>query len=83
VDRTARKKGEGNAKCGTKHRAWVLVEAAHFAGRYYAAIKRWYQKECASSLAVVAIKAVAHMLARTFYHVVKEGHPFDVTEALG
>ncbi|MEZ0207114.1 IS110 family transposase, partial [Ideonella sp.] len=59
-----KKKGEGNAKCGNKHLAWAFIEAAHFAVRYDAAIKRWYQKKCASALAVVAIKAVAHKLAR-------------------
>ena len=78
-----KKKGEGNAKCGNKHLAWAFIEAAHFAVRYDAAIKRWYQKKCASSLAVVAIKAVAHKLARACYHVMKEGKPFDVARAFG
>ena len=51
--------------------------------RYDAAIKRWYQKKCASALAVVAIKAVAHKLARACYHVMKDGKPFDVSKAFG
>src|SRR5947208_7158678 len=74
-----KKKGEGNAKCGNKHLAWAFIEAAHFAVRYDAAIKRWYQKKCASALAVVAIKAVAHKLARACYHVMKDGKPFEVS----
>ena len=78
-----KKKGEGNAKCGNKHLAWAFIEAAHFAVRYDAAIKRWYQKKCASGLAVVAIKAVAHKLARACYHVMKDGKPFDVARAFG
>ena len=78
-----KKKGEGNARCGNKHLAWAFIEAAHFAVRYDAAIKRWYQKKWASSLAVVAIKAVAHKLARACYHVMKEGKPFDVARAFG
>ena len=78
-----KKKGEGNAKCGNKHLAWAFIEAAHFAVRYDAAIKRWYQKKCASALAVVAIKAVAHKLARACYHVMKDGKPFDVSKAFG
>ena len=53
----------------------TLIEAAHFAVRYDAAIKRWYQKKCANTLAVVAIKAVAHKLARACYHVMKDGKP--------
>ena len=78
-----KKKGEGNAKCGNKHLAWAFIEAAHFAVRYDAAIKRWYQRKCSSGLAVVAIKAVAHKLARACYHVMKEGKPFDVARAFG
>ena len=57
--------------------------SAHFAVRYDATIKRWYQKKCASSLSVVAIKAVAHKLARACYHVIKDGTPFDAAKAFG
>lgn len=78
-----KKKGEGNAKCGNKHLAWAFIEAAHFAVRYDAAIKCWYQKKCANGLAVVAIKAVAHKLARACWHVMKDGKPFEVTRAFG
>ena len=78
-----KKKGQGNTKCGNKHLAWAFIEAAHFAVRYDAAIKRWYQKKCASSLSVVAIKAVAHKLARACYHVMKDGQAFDVKKAFG
>jgi transposase len=78
-----KKKGQGNAKCGNRHLAWAFIEAAHFAVRYDAAIKRWYQKKCASALAVVAIKAVAHKLARASYYVMKDGRPFDVSKAFG
>lgn len=62
-----KKKGVGNTKCGNKHLAWAFIEAAHFAVRFDATIKRWYQKKCASSLSVVAIKAVAHKLAHACY----------------
>lgn len=78
-----KKKGEGNTKCGNKHLAWAFIEAAHFAVRYDVAIKRWYQKKCAHSLSVVAIKAVAHKLARACYHVMKDGKPFEVAKAFG
>lgn len=78
-----KKKGEGNAKCGNKHLAWAFIEAAHFAVRYDAAIKRWYRKKCASGLTVVAIKAVAHKLARACWHVMKDGRPFEVSRAFG
>lgn len=78
-----KKKGEGNTKCGNKHLAWAFVEAAHFAVRYDPVIKRYYQKKCAKGLPVVAIKAVAHKLARACYHVMRDGQPFEVTRAFG
>lgn len=78
-----KKKGEGNTKCGNKHLAWAFVEAAHFAVRYDEQIRRFYQKKCARTLPVVAIKAVAHKLARACYHVMKRDEPFDVARAFG
>lgn len=78
-----KKKGEGNTKCGNKHLAWAFVEAAHFAVRYDDAIRRFYQKKCAKTMPVVAIKAVAHKLARACYHVMKKGEPFDTVRAFG
>jgi len=78
-----KKKGEGNTKCGNKFLAWAFVEAAHFAVRYDPVIARFYQKKCAKSLSVVAIKAVAHKLARACYHVMKKGEAFDVKRAFG
>ena len=78
-----KKKGQGNAKNGNKHLAWAFIEAAHFAVRYDAVIKRWYQKKCAAKLQVVAIKAVAHKLARACWHVMTEGKPFEVQKAFG
>lgn len=78
-----KKKGEGNTKCGNKYLAWAFIEAAHFAVRYDAAIKRWYQRKSAAKLSVVAIKAVAHKLARACYHVMKDNKPFDISRAFG
>ena len=78
-----RKKGEGNAKCGNKYLAWAFVEAAHFAVRYDPRVKRWYQKKAARTMPVVAIKAVAHKLARACYQILKTGEPFDVARSFG
>jgi transposase len=82
-DSNNKKKGEGNAKCGNKFLAWAFVEAAHFAVRYDPVIKRFYEKKRAKRLPVVAIKAVAHKLARACYHVMREGRPFEVKRAFG
>jgi transposase len=78
-----KKKGEGNTKCGNRYLAWAFIEAAHFAIRYDPTVKRWYQRKCASALSVVAIKAVAHKLARACYHVVRDGESFEVQRAFG
>ena len=76
-------KGVGNTKCGNKYLAWAFIEAAHFAVRYDEAIKRFYQKKCAKTLTVVAIKAVAHKLARACFYVMRDGVAFDVKRAFG
>ena len=68
-----KKKGVGNTKCGNKYLAWAFIEAAHFAVRYDAAIKRWYQKKCASSLSVVLwLGSVLACLSR---HTVEGSRP--------
>ena len=59
-----KKKGEGNRKNGNKYLAWAFVEAAHFAVRYNERIKRFYQRKKAKTNGIIAIKAVAHKLAR-------------------
>lgn len=74
-----RKKGEGNTKNGNKYLAWAFVEAANFALRYCAEAKRFYERKKAKTNTVVAIKALAHKLARACFHILKERKPFDVT----
>jgi transposase len=72
-----KKKGEGNRKNGNRYLAWAFVEAAHFALRYNAAAKRFYERKKAKTNAIVATKALAHKLARACYHMLKEQRPFD------
>jgi transposase len=74
-----KKKGEGNTKNGNKYLAWAFVEAANFALRYCAEAKRFYERKKAKTNNVVAIKALAHKLARACFHILKERKPFDVT----
>jgi transposase len=80
-DSNGKTKGQGNAKCGNKYLCWAFIEAAHHAIRNDEAIKRFYQRKCAKTLQVVAIKAVAHKLARAAFHVMREGTPFEVQRA--
>jgi transposase len=76
-----KKKDKGNTKNGNKWLAWAFIEAANFAIRYNAIVKRFYQRKKARTNGVVAIKAVAHKLARATYHVLKDGVPFQVERA--
>lgn len=48
-------------------RVLAFIRAAHFAVRYDPMVKRFYQRKCGKILSVVAIKAVAHQLARACY----------------
>lgn len=73
-----KKKGEGNTKNGNKYLAWAFVEAANFALRYCAEAKRFYERKKARTNRVVAIKALAHKLARASFHILKEHKPFDI-----
>jgi transposase len=76
-----KQKGKGNTKNGNKYLAWAYVEAANFAVRYNPQIKRYYQRKRAKTKGVVAIKAVAHKLARACYHILRDGSAFDVDRA--
>jgi transposase len=73
-----KKKGEGNTKNGNKYLAWAFVEAANFALRYCPEAKRFYERKKSRTNNVVAIKALAHKLARACFHMLKENKPFDV-----
>ncbi len=74
-------KGKGNTKNGNKWLAWAFVEAANFAIRYEPLVKRFYERKKARTSGVVAVKAVAHKLARATYHVLKDGVPFQAERA--
>ena len=73
-----KKKGEGNTRNGNKYLSWAFVEAANFALRYCPEAKRFYERKKAKTNGVVAIKALAHKLARACFHMLKEKKPFDM-----
>jgi transposase len=74
-------KGQGNRKNGNKYLAWAFVEAANFAVRYEPRIKRYYQRKRARSNGIVAIKTVAHKLARACYFIMRDSVEFDIEKA--
>ena len=76
-----KRKGQGNTKNGNKYLAWAFIEAANFAVRYYPDIQRFYQRKKAKTHGVVAIKAVAHKLARACYYVLRDRVPFEIEKA--
>ncbi len=78
-----KKKGQGNRKCGNKYLAWGWIEAANFAMRFSPPVKRWYDRKAAKRHKVIAIKAVAHKLARAGYYLMRDGGTFDVKRAFG
>jgi transposase len=78
-----KKKGANNGKNGNKYLAWAFVEAATFAVRYNQRIGRFYERKKAKRNGMVAIKAVAHKLARACYHILKDNVPFSVELAFG
>ena len=76
-----KQKGKGNAKNGNKYLCWAFIEAAHYAIQYNERIKRFYERKAARTKRVVAIKAVAHKLARACYHILRDEVTFDETRA--
>ena len=72
-----KKQGEGNRKNGNRYLAWACMEAANLAIRRHDKAHRFYQRKEAKTHRVVALKALAHKLARACYYVLSRGVPFD------
>jgi len=71
-----KKKGEANRKCGNRYLAWAFMEAAHFAIRVLPAAKRFYERKRRQRHALIAVKALAHKLARACFYVLRDQVPF-------
>jgi transposase len=76
-------KGQGNRKNGNPYLSWAFVEAAHFAIRYHNPVRRFYERKQARTHRVVALKAIAHKLARASYYVMRDQVPFKIDKAFG
>lgn len=74
-----KRKGEGNRKCGNKYLSWAFSEAAHFALRYEPAAKRFYERKRARTNDLIAIRALAHKLARAAYYMLRDQAPFEAS----
>jgi transposase len=78
-----KRKGEGNRRNGNKYLAWAFVEAANFAIRYCPQAKSFYERKKRKANRVLAIKALAHKLARACYYMLRDQQPFDVGRCFG
>jgi transposase len=54
---------------------------SHFVIRYDPLIRRFYQRKAVRTAEFVAMKAVAHKLARGCYHILQDQVPFPITRA--
>ena len=79
----SRRKGAGNTRNGNAYLCWAFIEAANFGIRYCETMGRYYQRKASRSKRVVALKAVAHKLARACYHIMNDNVPFDAQRAFG
>jgi transposase len=73
-----RKKGEGNTKNGNRYLAWAFIEAAAGALRYCPQARTFYERKKAKRPPVVAMKALAHKLARAAYYMMRDRKSFEV-----
>jgi transposase len=72
-----KKKGENNRKNGNRYLAWAYVEAANFARRYCPLAQRFYQRKCARTNSVIAIKALSNKLAKASYYMMRDQVAYD------
>jgi transposase len=79
----AKKKGENNSHNGNPYLAWAYVEAATYAARFYQQASRFVERKTAQVNRTLAIKALAHKLARACYYVLRDGVVFEPTRLLG
>jgi transposase len=76
-------KGRGNAQNGHPYLGWACVEAANCAIRFDAEIKRFYPRRQSKRPQMVALKTVAHKLARACYDIMRAHVPFERAKAFG
>lgn len=78
-----KRKAEANRKCGNKYLSWAFSEAAHFAVRFEPQARRFVERKQAKTNGIVAIRALAHKLARASYYMLKEQKPFEAQRLFG
>jgi transposase len=72
-----KRKGSGNTKNGNPYLSWAVSEAAHFATCHHERAKKFFQRKQSKTNGIVAIRALAHKLARASYYVMRDRVEFD------
>lgn len=76
-------KGKGNTRNGNPYLSWAFTEAAHFAIRFEPLAKKYYERKKARTNPLVALRAVAHKMARACFYVMRDQVPFQAAQAFG
>ncbi|MCP3662433.1 MAG: IS110 family transposase [Gammaproteobacteria bacterium] len=76
-------KGKGNTKAGNRYLSWAFSEAAHFAVRWDPLAKRFYERKKRKTNQIIAIRAVAHKLARATYRMLTDQTSYNAKRAFG
>ena len=78
-----KRKGSGNRKNGNPYLSWAFSEAAHHAVKHHKEAQKYFQRKRAKTNGIIAIRALAHKLARASYHVMRDGVDFDPEKTFG
>jgi transposase len=70
-------------KNGNPYLSWAFHEAAHFAVRFQPEARRWYERKRSKTCALVAIRALAHKLARAAFFMMRDQVPYDPKRLFG
>lgn len=78
-----RSKGQGLRKNGNRYLSWAYHEAAHFAVRFQPRARGWYERKRSRTCPLVAIRALAHKLARAAYFMMRDQVPYEPARLFG
>ena len=78
-----RRKGQGLRKNGNAYLSWAYHEAAHFAVRYQPSARQWHERKRSRTCALVAIRALAHKLARAAYFMMRDQVLYEPARLFG
>nr|WP_298728531.1 transposase [uncultured Steroidobacter sp.] len=72
-----KEEGRRHRKNGNAYLSWAFHEAAHFAVRTLPQARHYYECKSRQRSRIVAIRAIAHKLARACYYILRDDVPFD------